>query len=126
MWLWDSHFFQLPHLLILHPFNRNYLQLLPKGHDPGPTHWHTALEPPWTCWWGQVDMEHGGAYLLLSEVQSGGEQTPLHAHHILLPRKLLLQPGQLVAGEDGPDSLGFAGLGFDDREAALGDQEAWR
>lgn len=71
-------------------------------------------------------MDHGGAHLLFGEVQGGGEQAPLRAHHVLLPRKLLLQPRQLVAGEDGPDSLGFAGLGFDCREATLGDQEAWR
>lgn len=72
----------------------------------------------------EVEMEHGGAYLLFSEVQGGGEQAPLCAHHVLLPGELLLQPGQLVAGEDGPDTLGFASLGFEDGEAALGDQEA--
>lgn len=71
-------------------------------------------------------MEHSGAYLLFSEVQGGGKQAPLCAHHVLLPCKLLLQSGQLVTGEDGPDSLGFASLGFEDGEAALGDQEAWR
>ena len=65
-------------------------------------------------------------FLLFSEVQGGGEQAPFCAHHVLLPCKLLLQPGQLVAGEDSPDSLSFANLGFEDREAALGDQEAWK
>lgn len=73
-----------------------------------------------------MEMERGGSYLLFSEVQGGGEQASLRAHHVLLPRKLLLQPGQLVAGEDGPDPLGFASLGFEDGQAALGDQEAWR
>lgn len=110
-------------------YNHYPTRLLPRaeGHGPGPTHWHTKVwEPPWTCWWGQVEMERGGAYLFFSEVQGGGEQAPLRAHHVLLPCKLLLQPGQLVAGEDGPDPLGFASLGFEDGEAALGDEEAWR
>lgn len=94
----------------------------PRSHPLG----HKFGEPPWTCWWGLVEMEYGGPYLLFSEVQGGGKQAPLRAHHILLPCKLLLQPGQLVTGEDGPDSLGFGSLGFEDGEAALGDQKAWR
>lgn len=70
-----------------------------------------------------MEAEHGEAYLLLGEAQGRGEQAPLCAHHVLLPGKLLLQPCQLLTGEDGPDSLGFARLGFEDGEAALGDQE---
>lgn len=67
-----------------------------------------------------------GAHLLLGEVQGGGEQAALLPHQVLLPRKLLLQPRQLLAAEDGPDTLGFARLGFEQGQAALGDQEAWR
>lgn len=66
------------------------------------------------------------SHLLLGEVQCRSKQAPLRAHHVLLPGKLLLQPCQLVAGEDGAHPLGFASLGFEDGEAALGEQEPWR
>lgn len=67
-----------------------------------------------------------GAHLLLGEVQGGGEQAALLPHQVLLPGKLLLQPRQLLAAEDGPDTLGLAGLAFEQGQAALGDQETWR
>ena len=89
----------------------------PEGHVPAP--WGASLEL-------LVAAAGAGAHLLLGEVQGGGEQAALLPHQVLLPRELLLQPCQLLAAEDGPDTLGFARLGFEQGEATLGDQEAWR
>ena len=43
--------------------------------------------------------------LSFAEVERGGEVIPLRADHVLLSLELLLQPLQLLRGEDGSDSL---------------------
>lgn len=49
--------------------------------------------------------QHLLSYLSFCELQSRGQEEPLRADHVLLPRKLLLQSGELLAGEAGAHPL---------------------
>lgn len=53
------------------------------------------------------------SYLSLGELQSRGQQEPLRTHHVLLPGELLLQPGQLLAGEAGAYPFRLSSFGFE-------------
>lgn len=58
-------------------------------------------------------------HLSLCELQRGGEQEPLRADHVLLPGELLLQAGELLAGEAGAHPFGLPTLGFEWLQACV-------
>lgn len=53
------------------------------------------------------------SYLSLCELQRGRQEKPLRPDHVLLPRELLLQPGQLLTGEASAHAFRFPTFRFE-------------